>query len=95
MREGVSVKRASLQCRVPRSTLRDRISGRSKTIVRRGVGTILTHDDEKALVEHLKKLSGYGYGLTRKQVIYQYFYALKSTIVSGIMTIESNHIIDI
>ncbi|XP_041484938.1 uncharacterized protein LOC121431436 [Lytechinus variegatus] len=35
-----------------------------------GRGSILTQVDERALVEHLHKLSSYGYGLTKTQVIH-------------------------
>ncbi|XP_072168984.1 uncharacterized protein [Diadema setosum] len=35
-----------------------------------GRGTVLTHDDERALVEHLQKLVSYGYGLTKTQVLH-------------------------
>ncbi|XP_071499248.1 uncharacterized protein [Diadema antillarum] len=70
VKKGVSVMKAAFKCGVPRITLLDRVNGRTQSSNLSTKHTILTHADEAALVDHLKKLASYGYGLTRTQVIH-------------------------
>ncbi|XP_072163552.1 uncharacterized protein [Diadema setosum] len=69
VREGVSCRKAALRCGVPKTTLLDRLRGRSKSSENPGRGTILPQEVEKALVDHLMELSSHGHSLTKTQVL--------------------------
>ncbi len=54
---------------VPRTTLKDRISGRVVHGTSVGPKTYLTHEEEQELVDFLLKCSKMGYGKTRGEVL--------------------------
>ena len=59
---------AALQYGVPRSTLKDRLSGRVKHSRKPGPQSYLDPEEEQGLVEHLINAAQKGYGKTRKEV---------------------------
>ena len=67
--DGVSVRRAALEFKIPRSTLNDRISGRVLPGAVSGRPKYLSNDEEKELVRFLQKCSFIGYPRSRKEVI--------------------------
>lgn len=68
MKDGLSSNRAADTYGVPRSTLKDRISGRVVHGVNPGPKPYLTEDEERDLADHLLKAAEIGYGKTRRDV---------------------------
>jgi len=64
----ISIKRASEQCDVPRTTLQDRLVGRVQHGVEPSPKPYLNEVKEKDLAEFLEVTSSIGYSKTRKQV---------------------------
>ena len=54
---------------VPRTTLKDRLSGRVVHGTKPGPKPYLCHSEERELVDHLKKLSDLGMAKTRREVL--------------------------
>ena len=70
VKEGLmGVNRAALEFAVPRTTLKDRISGRVIHGTNTGPKPYLSMEEEKELVDFLLKSSKMGYGKTRSQVM--------------------------
>ena len=70
VKEGLmGVNRAALEFAVPRTTLKDRISGRVIHGTNTGRKPYLSLEEEKELVEFLLKCSKMGYGKTRGEVM--------------------------
>ena len=67
--EGMSVRRASYEFDVPKSTLQDRLSGKVGVDARSGPERYLTDDEEKKLVKFLIGCSKVGYSRSKKQVL--------------------------
>ena len=67
--DGLSIRQASEEYAVPRSTLHDRIAGRVKTGSKSGPKKYLSTLEEEELVSFLKNCSSIGYGKTRKETI--------------------------
>jgi hypothetical protein len=63
--EGSSIRRAALQCGVPRSSLSDRITGRVPVDATSGPAKYLSTEDEKELVIFLTRCASIGYAPTR------------------------------
>ena len=66
---GSGVNRAALDHGIPKSTLKDRISGRVLHGRKPGPKPYLTPVEEKELAEFVKSCAGLGYGKTRKDVL--------------------------
>ena len=66
---GVGINRAAMEHGVPRTTLKDRISGHVEHNVNPGPDLYLNKEEEKELGVFLKKSASMGYGKTRKQVM--------------------------
>ena len=69
VKSGQSVFRAALTYGVPKSTLHDRISGRSIHGKKPGPDPYLTSTEEKSLSEFLKEVASVGYGKSRSDII--------------------------
>ena len=67
--EGFSIRRASLQFSVPKSSLGDRVSGRVIPGSTSGPPRYLTSAEENELVQFLVRSSMIGYGKSRMQVM--------------------------
>ena len=67
--EGSSIRRAALQCGVPKSSLGDRISGRVVVDATSGPSTYLSPRDEEELVTFLTRCASIGYAKSRKEVL--------------------------
>ena len=67
--DGVSANKAALLHGVPRSTLKDRLSGRVVHGRNPGPEPYLNGEEEKELVGHLINASNIGYGKTRQEVL--------------------------
>ena len=65
----MKVNRASRVYEVPRTTLKDRLSGRVKHGTNPGPTPYLTCDEEAELATFLIECSGIGYGKTKQEVI--------------------------
>ena len=65
----MGVNRAALEFNVPRTTLKDRISGRVIHGSNMGPKTYLTHEEEKELVDFLVNCAKMGYAKTRQDVL--------------------------
>ena len=65
----IGVNRAALEFNVPRTTLKDRISGRVIHGSNMGPKTYLTHEEEKELVDFLVNCANMGYAKTRQDVL--------------------------
>ena len=63
--DGISANKAAILHRVPRSTLKDRLSGR---VIHAGPQPYLDVQEEKELAGHLIEASNIGYGKTRREV---------------------------
>lgn len=63
----LSYRQAESKYGIPRSTLYDHAAGRV-TSCRRGPPTVLTHDEEKMLVDWTLHMADIGYGRTREQL---------------------------
>ena len=68
VRKGLSCNRAADANRVPRSTLKDRVSGRVNHGSNPGPLPYLTAEEEVLLADYLLKCSDMGYGKTRRDV---------------------------
>lgn len=68
IKQGLSANRAADTHDVPRSTLKDRLSGCLIHGVNPGPKPYLTKDEESELADHLLKASSIGYGKTRRNV---------------------------
>ena len=68
-KRGLSVRRASEEYRVPRSTLHDRISGKVQFGARSGPPAYLTQQEENELEDFICNCAKIGYARTRLQVI--------------------------
>ena len=67
--DGMSVYKASKLTGVPEQTLRDRTCGYTPVDQHHsGKDRLLTHDDEKEMVEHIKYVASVGYGYTRREI---------------------------
>ena len=66
---GLSIRRASIEYNVPKSTLGDRISGRVIHGATSGKPRYLSDEEEELLVEFLLKCASIGYPCSRKEVI--------------------------
>ena len=64
VREGTEVAIAAKTLKVPRSTLRDKLSGRRQSAKRPGVKTVFATKQEPALVDRLLCMSDRGFPLT-------------------------------
>ncbi|CAI8005301.1 hypothetical protein GBAR_LOCUS4131, partial [Geodia barretti] len=67
--EGFSVRHASEEFNVPKSTLGDRVSGRVMPGSNSGPQRYLTTAEEVELVQFLTRVAAIGYGKTRKEVL--------------------------
>ena len=67
---GMSVYRASRVYSVPESTLRDRPRCNVTLDATRGPGLLLSWEEEKHLVDHIKYIGDIGYGYTKSEVQY-------------------------
>ena len=67
--DGISANKAAPQHRVPRSTLKDRLSGRVVHGCNPGPEPYLNVEEEQELVGHLINASNVGYGKTRQEVL--------------------------
>ena len=66
---GVGINRAAMEHGVPRTTLKDRISGRVDHGDNPGPAPYLSKEEEKELGAFLKRSAALGYGKSRKQVM--------------------------
>ena len=69
MKSGIGINRTAIECGVPYTTLKDRISGCVEHGVNSGPVTYLNKEEERELAVFLKKCACIGYGKTRKQVM--------------------------
>ena len=67
--EGYTYRRAELEFGVPKSTIRDRISGKTLPGATSGPERYLTDTEEQELVHFIKECAKVGYAKTRKQII--------------------------
>ena len=68
VKDGMGVNKAAELHGVPKSTLKDRVSGRVAHGSKPGPKTYLTSQEETQLANYLLDVSEAGYGKTRKQV---------------------------
>lgn len=64
-----AVRKAAIICGVPRSSLYDKVTGRSKVGVQQGAPTLFTKEEEKLLADHAKHFEKIGYPLDRKKFL--------------------------
>ena len=76
--EGASIRKAALEYNVPRSSLADRVSGRTMPGTTSGPPRYLNTSEEDELVQFLARCAAIGYGKSRKEVI-----ALVQCVVDG------------
>ena len=69
VKSGVPVKRAAEEHGVPRTTVRNRLSGRVVHGTKPGPKPYLSNDEEKELSSFLQSCANVGYGKTRKDVM--------------------------
>ena len=69
VKNGMTIKRAAEEHRVPPSTLRDRVNGRVVHGTKPGPRPYLSLDEEKELGSFLKSCANLGYGKTRRDVM--------------------------
>ena len=69
VKTGTGINRAAMECGVPRTTLKDHMSGRVEHGVNPGPLPYLNKEEEKELAVFLKKCASIGYGKMRKQVL--------------------------
>ena len=69
VRAGSGINRAALDYGVPRTTLKDRLSGRVKDGVLPGPDPYLASDEEKELATFLVDCASVGFGKTRREVM--------------------------
>ena len=69
VKTGTGINRATMECGVPRTTLKDRMSGHVEHGINPGPLPYLNKEEEKELAVFLKKCASIGYGKTRKQVL--------------------------
>ena len=67
---GISFRNAASQFNVPKSTLRDRITGRVIHGKKNGAETKLTHEDEEKLAAYLISSSKQGYGKSKETILF-------------------------
>ena len=67
--DGYTYRRAELEFGVPKSTIRDRISGKTLPDATSGPERYLTDTEEQELVHFIKECAKVGYAKTRKQII--------------------------
>ena len=65
--EGLSYRKAAAQYGIPRSTLHDRVTGKSMSS-KRGPPTVLTAAEEQMLADWALHMADIGYGRTREQL---------------------------
>ena len=69
VKKGTPVKRAAKQFCVPVQTLRDRVKGHKDPFnFEQGGETVLTHEEEETLVEHVETMAQLGYGYSNIQL---------------------------
>ena len=68
VQDGLFAFRAADLHRVPRSTLKDRLSGRVKHGVKPGPRSYLSAEEESDLSKYLLEVVSFGYGKTRREV---------------------------
>ena len=68
VKQGASMRGASIQFNVPRKTLEDRVKGRVKHGCKPGPGTVLTECEENSLESYLVFMAKRGFPLTRTMV---------------------------
>jgi hypothetical protein len=66
VKNGISVREASKDCSVPKSTLMDRISGAHSS--QQGRPTVLTPEEEELIVEMLTLLADWGFPFSRDEL---------------------------
>ena len=64
----LSLRAASAMYGIPRSTIHNYITGKTKIGAAKGPATVLTKEEEQQLVEWALKMAEIGYGQTRRQV---------------------------
>lgn len=69
VQNGMSIRRAAESFAVPRSTLQDRISGRTTFGVKRGPPRYLTYEEEDELICYLLGCAKMGYAKSKQEVI--------------------------
>ena len=67
-KDGMGVIKAAALHGIPKTTLKDRVSGRVAHGSKSGPKSYLSSQEEKQLTEYLLEVSEAGYGKTRKQV---------------------------
>lgn len=65
----LTIRQAAAQFRVPKSSLSDRVSGRVAFDCVHGQKALLTPEDENSLVEYCLYAAGYGFPLTKPQIL--------------------------
>ena len=68
VRKGMAANKAAMLHGIPRSTLKDRLSGRVRHGTKPGPHPYLQPSEEKELVEYLRTAARIGYGKTRREV---------------------------
>ena len=68
VRGGSGINRAADEHGVPRTTLKDRVSGRVAEHAKPGPRPYLVPSEERQLAEHLVKAANLGYGKTKRQI---------------------------
>lgn len=69
IRQGISVRKACLRNRVPRSTIKFRMGTKCKKQGRTGPPAALESADDKELVERIKKMARKGFPVTRYRLL--------------------------
>ena len=70
VKDGESVRKAAMDFNVPKSTLGDRVSGRTEHGKKSGPEQILALEDEKKLAAYLIDVSKQGYGKSKEIILY-------------------------
>ena len=70
VKDGESVRKAAMDFNVPKSTLGDRVSGRTEHGKKSGHEQILALEDEKKLAAYLIDVSKQGYGKSKEIILY-------------------------
>ena len=70
VKDDESVRKAAMDFNVPKSTLGDRVSGRTEHGKKSGPEQILALEDEKKLAAYLIDVSKQGYGKSKEIILY-------------------------
>jgi len=89
VKQGMSITKAAQSLNIPRTTLRDRVTGKVRSTRKLAANSSLTSQDERTLTDYYKTMRKQGYGRAKEMIIHMASKALKKS-----ENVAGDHLLD-